>query len=40
MSFRKQPFGFYLQKLKAVFVFTGLVLLYQLFETLQQLAPL
>ena len=32
MSFRKQPFGFYLQKLKAVFVFTGLVLLYQLFR--------
>ena len=32
MLFRKQPFGFYLQKLKAVFVFTGLVLLYQLFR--------
>ena len=32
MSFRKQPFGFYLQKLKSVFVFTGLVLLYQLFR--------
>lgn len=32
MLFRKQPFGFYLQKLKAVFVFTGLVILYQLFR--------